>query len=280
MRAAIHLRAAVVACAAAVGVAACRAPRGTAAADGPLRVLVYNIHAGKDAGGVDNLARVAAIVRESGADVALLQEVDVRTERSGRVDQVAELARLTGMHATFGKSLDFQGGEYGIAVLSRWPVASREVIPLVTDPLPTRSNGAREPRVAVRAALRAPGGTLALMNTHIDASREESFRLQEAARLVAASRDTSPGGPRVALAGGDLNSEPESRTQAVLREGGWRDLWPECGAGDGRSYPARAPTKRIDYLYAVADVRCDRAEVLATEASDHRPVLFTIRIRR
>src|SRR5699024_2778165 len=67
-----------------------------AAEPAPLRVLVYNIHAGTDAGGVDNLARVAGVVRGSGADLVLLQEVDRLTTRSGRVDQVAELRRLTG----------------------------------------------------------------------------------------------------------------------------------------------------------------------------------------
>src|SRR5688500_18311962 len=82
-----------------------------------IRVLVYNIHAGKDAGGVDNLARVAEIVRSTRADIALLQEVDRGTTRSGRVDQPRVLASLTGLNVAFGKTLEYQGGDYGIAVL-------------------------------------------------------------------------------------------------------------------------------------------------------------------
>jgi len=62
----------------------------------PIRVLVYNIHAGKDAARVENLSRVAGIVKDSGADIVLLQEVDNRTKRSGGVDQVARLRELTG----------------------------------------------------------------------------------------------------------------------------------------------------------------------------------------
>src|SRR5205085_9000055 len=85
-----------------------------------LHVLVYNIHAGKDAKGVDSLERVAALVKETAADVVLLQEVDRNTTRSGNVDQVATLTHLTGLYGEFGKSLDYQGGDYGIAILSRW----------------------------------------------------------------------------------------------------------------------------------------------------------------
>ncbi|MEO7823076.1 MAG: endonuclease/exonuclease/phosphatase family protein, partial [Gemmatimonadaceae bacterium] len=104
-----------------------------------VRVLVYNIHAGKDAKGVDNLARVAEIVRSTGADIALLQEVDRGTTRSGKVDQLAVLSRLTGFHAAFGKTLDYQGGDYGIAVLSRWPINRDSLIRLPVDPPQERS---------------------------------------------------------------------------------------------------------------------------------------------
>src|SRR5688500_14530278 len=67
-------------------------------------VLSWNIHAGKDADRQDNLERVATAIRESGADLVLLQEVDPNTERSGRVDQLAILERLTGFHGRFGKT--------------------------------------------------------------------------------------------------------------------------------------------------------------------------------
>jgi hypothetical protein len=67
----------------------------------PLRVLVYNIHAGKDLEGKGNLGRIADIIVASQADLVLLQEVDRNTERSGAVDQVAVLAQLTGYHGAF-----------------------------------------------------------------------------------------------------------------------------------------------------------------------------------
>ena len=67
--------------------------------DPTVRVLVFNIHAGKDAAGKDNLQDVAALARTSGATVVLLQEVDRGTARSGKIDQVAVL----GEHAAIGE---------------------------------------------------------------------------------------------------------------------------------------------------------------------------------
>jgi endonuclease/exonuclease/phosphatase family metal-dependent hydrolase len=237
------------------------------------RVLTYNIHAGKDAGGVDNLQRVADIITSNEADVVLLQEVDRGTKRSGNVDQLTELTTRTKLNGVFGKSLDYQGGDYGIAVLSRWPVKSHETIPLPDNPPQPRAGGSVEPRVALAVEIDAPFGTLHVVNTHIDASREDTWRLQEAAHFVDAVAKRRNG---VILAGGDLNSEPDSAVQKNVRAGGLRDLWTDCGSGDSLTYPAATPVKRIDYVYAIAKARCTSARVLETEASDHRPVLFTM----
>lgn len=237
-----------------------------------LRVLVYNIHAGKDAGGVDNLERVAALVRETRADVALLQEVDSATRRSGGVDQLAVLARATGMHGAFGSTLAYQGGQYGIAVLSRYPLRSYRVFPLPNDPPQPRAGGSREPRGALHAVLALPDGDLHVIDTHIDASGEDTWRRQEAARLVALADSLRAAGARLIL-GGDLNSTPESAVQALIRAGSLRDAWAQCGAGPDGTFPAAKPVKRIDYLYLTGTMRCSSARVLETDASDHRPVL-------
>jgi len=238
-------------------------------------VLVYNVHAGKDAGGVENLARVADLVRETGADVALLQEVDRGTRRSGQIDQPDFLARRTGFAVAFGKTLDYDGGEYGIAVLSRWPIAQQTLMRLRVEPPQRRSGGSYEPRGAQRVIVRAPAGDLVVINTHLDASREDDYRRQEIRPVLLLARDAGS----LVLVGGDFNSTPESEVQADVRNGGLRDAWLACGRGDGFTYPADTPTKRIDYLYLTGTATCSRAEVLETTASDHRPLLVTVRLR-
>lgn len=239
-----------------------------------VRVLVYNVHAGKDAAGIDNLERVADLVRATRADVVLLQEVDRGTRRSGNVDQPKVLAQRTGFSVAFGKTLDYDGGEYGIAVLSRWPIAEQALVRLPVEPPQQRSGGSYEPRGAQRVRLGDPE-RITVVNTHLDASREDHYRRQEIRTVLAIARDAQAG----VLVGGDLNSTPESEVQAEARQAGVRDAWLLCGQGDGFTYPANVPTKRIDYLYLTGTATCSRAEVLDSQASDHRPLLVTVRLR-
>lgn len=259
----------------AVLVAGCARAIPPASSPREVRVLVYNVHAGKDAAGGDNLERVADLVRATNADVVLLQEVDRGTRRSGNVDQPSVLAQRTGFAAAFGKTLDYDGGEYGIAVLSRWPITQQTLVRLPVEPPQRRSGGSYEPRGAQRVIVRAPGGDLALINTHLDASREDHYRRQEIRTVLAVARDAAP----MVLVGGDFNSTPESEVQADVRQVGVRDAWVVCGKGDGFTYPADVPIKRIDYLYLTGAATCSRAEVPETTASDHRPLLVTVQLR-
>lgn len=242
--------------------------------DREVTVLVYNIHAGKDAGGADNLSRVAQVVRESGADLVLLQEVDRNTRRSGPADQPATLARLTGHAVAFGRTIEFQGGEYGIALLSRWPIRRDTLIPLAATPQGTAE---REQRGLLAAVVDAPGGAIVVLNTHLDASGDETWRMRETADALRAAAEFRRSGLPLLL-GGDLNARPESSVHEVLRGAGFRDAWPACGSGDGFTFPAAAPARRIDYLYLPPGAQCVEAHVLPGEASDHRALLVRLRL--
>jgi endonuclease/exonuclease/phosphatase family metal-dependent hydrolase len=260
---------------AAVAACAARGPADIA----EVRVLVYNIHAGKDAAGVDNLERVAQVVRSTSADVVLLQEVDRGTARSGGADHPVRLSELTGMRVAFGRSLIFQGGDYGIAVLSRWPITSERTIPLPVNPPQDRSGSLHEPRVALQVVIASPAGELNVINTHIDASRDDRWRRQEIATVLAVVDSTSG----TVLFGGDLNSTPDGEIQASVRSRGLRDAWLVCGRGDepaGMTYPADSSIKRIDYLYFRGTTSCSAAEVIRTSASDHRPLLVRVVMSR
>jgi len=252
--------------------------RGVSSGD-DLRVLVYNVHAGKDAAGKESVRRIADVVKSVDPDIVLFQEVDKGTKRSGGVDQPAEYAKLTGLHVAFGRSLDYDGGEYGIAVLSRWPIRRDSAVHLPVDPPQERSGGSHEPRIAMSLRIDAPFGPLDLFNTHIDASGEDRWRIQEIKTIQRIVKDALSGKARV-LVGGDFNSTPDSPVQAELRANGFHDAWPTCGVGEGLSYPADVPRKRIDYLFLLSGFECMSARVIDADASDHRPVLFTLRIVR
>ncbi|MGQ0813750.1 MAG: endonuclease/exonuclease/phosphatase family protein [Gemmatimonadota bacterium] len=250
---------------------------GTRTETAGLRVLSYNIHAGKDAQQQPNIARVVAVIDSVAADIVLLQEVDRRTSRAGGADHLAELEQLTGMHAAFGKSLAYQGGEYGIALLSRWPIDSVTVVPLKVEPPQERSGVRHEPRVALHVVIRAPFGPLHVVNTHIDAGAQGTFRKQEMVGLLARIRRAAPA-EQPLIFGGDLNARPNTDEIAAVSLA-LTDAFTACGVGSGETFPAARPDRRIDYVF-FRRARCLHARVPETEASDHRPLFVTLEILR
>ncbi len=111
------------------------------AAQATLRVAAYNIKHCQGMDGVVDLDRVAAVLRALDADAVTLQEIDRGVERTGGVDQAARLGELLGMESVFGDFMPYQGGEYGMAVLSRLPIL-----------------GSKNHRLPERAEPRAGGG--------------------------------------------------------------------------------------------------------------------------
>lgn len=241
----------------------------------PVRVLTYNIHAGKDADGALNLEQVAALIDSLDADIVLLQEVDRRTARANGADHLAELERLTRRHAVFAKSLDYQGGDYGIALLSRWPIDSAVTVPLAVQPPQERSGGSREPRVGQHAVVRSPAGPLHVINTHVDAAGQGTFRKQEIITLLARIRNAVPAHAPV-IFGGDLNARPATDEIAAVSLA-LTDAHAACGAGPGETFPAGQPDRRIDYIF-FRRARCVSARVAESRASDHRPLLVILEI--
>jgi endonuclease/exonuclease/phosphatase family metal-dependent hydrolase len=236
---------------------------------------VYNIHAGKDAAGKPNLDEVARLIRTLSADIVLLQEVDRGTKRSGGVDQLQLLMDRTDFDGVFGRTLDYDGGEYGIAALSRGGFGYKEIVPLRVTPPQARGGGSHEPRGALVTVAHTRLGRWQAITTHLDASAGDEYRQQEADRLREILLERWATGTPLML-GGDMNATPDS---AVIQKAigfGLRDAWAECGQGDGFTFPAAKPIKRIDYLFLTGNLRCTDARVVDTQASDHRPLLVVL----
>jgi endonuclease/exonuclease/phosphatase family metal-dependent hydrolase len=242
----------------------------------PQRVvaLSYNIHHGEGMDGKIDLERLAAVIRSVSPDVVALQEVDRKTKRSGGVDQAEELARLTGMRMVYGRTMDYQGGEYGNAVLTRLPVkaSANHALPFTKG---------REPRAVLKVELAATptsaeqaSSLFSFLATHFDFSKDSTDRssaTSEIGRLAGAEPN------RPALLAGDLNSTPGSPTLKALGA-----LWKV--AGEGRELfttPVARPRNQIDFiLYRPAD-RWRVVEVRVLDeaiASDHRPILAVLEL--
>jgi endonuclease/exonuclease/phosphatase family metal-dependent hydrolase len=232
-----------------------------------LRVLTYNIHHGE---GVDrklDLERVAQVIVAQKPDLVALQEVDVKTQRTGGVDQAAELAKLTGMHVAFGRTIDHQGGQYGNAVLSRFPIESSE-----THPLPGAPSAERRGALAVAVRPWARGPAVTFVATHFDHQIEPDRvrQAEEINRLFAGDDE------QVTLLAGDFNAEPASAPIQLLTTR-WADA--AASAPDSATSPATKPRRRIDYvmLRPAGGWRVIGTTVVNEPlASDHRPVLAVV----
>ncbi|HEY9441561.1 MAG TPA: endonuclease/exonuclease/phosphatase family protein [Streptomyces sp.] len=254
----------------------------------PLRVATYNIHAGAGMDNVFDLDRLTTQIRALDADVIGLQEVDSHWgTRSEWRDLAGELADRLGMRVFFAPiySLDPASPseprrEYGVAVLSRYRIVSaenHEITRLSTqdpNPVPAPAPGFGE------VVLRVKGLPVHVYVTHLDYRPDPSVRVAQVAdtrRIMA--EDT---GPKILL--GDLNAEPGAPELAPL----WQELTDADPAAP--SFPALNPVKRIDFVAVSkagdepgrhsAEVRVRDAQVADTLASDHRPVIADLMLRR
>ncbi len=249
------------------------AAAGRAAASTTLRLATWNLCHGRgtrrgDAG----LGAVAARIALLGADVVAVQEVDRCQSRSGRVDQLGELADRLGWHGLFAATMvgppaamrpaapgptDDGVPAYGVGLLSRYPVAAT-----ATDVLPAAGRRGRradgEARVALRAVVSAPAGPVGVCATHL------SWLPRTAARQLRSVLDLAADGPGPAVVVGDLNL-PCAWVRAALRGTGWR------AACAGATFPASRPLVQLDHIL-VRGGRLVGATAGPAGPSDHRVV--------
>ena len=223
-----------------------------------LRVLTWNLQHGVGEDGKLDLARIAAVIRDAKPDLVALQEMDQKCRRSGNRDEPAELAKLTGLTAIFGKAMDYDGGAYGQAILSRHPITSQQV-----HPLP----GNAEPRIAFEATVTIDGKPLRFITVHLGLTGGE--RLAQTQALVKLTAAATP----PAILCGDFNDSPGSPPLAALAPD-----WTAVPKKDPPfTYPAHKPNEEIDHVFTKGIAPKEPLVVLPEAlASDHRPLLAVI----
>lgn len=243
---------------------------GTTLANGDtLSILTYNIHHANPPSkpGVIDVDAIAAVITRLQPDVVALQEVDVHTNRSGKtLHQAKYIAEKTGMYFYFAKAIDFADGQYGVAILSRYPIKDAAV-----NQLPTLSITKGEPRVLATATIsNARGRQFKFACTHLDAQRSDTNRILQINRMVEIlEQEKLP----VILAG-DLNAEPGSIVINQLD----RYFTRTCVTGCGFTIPEINPNKTIDFIaFSPKKLTVISHQVIAEPyASDHLPVLATL----
>jgi endonuclease/exonuclease/phosphatase family metal-dependent hydrolase len=220
-----------------------------------VQVMSYNVRhcAGMDM--VLDYDRTATVISEQQPDMVALQELDSMTGRSGHHDQLSELAIRTGYYPIFGSAIDFDGGKYGVGILTREQPLSTKRIPLPGE----------EPRVLLVVELK----DFVLACTHLDL--EEEQRLASIPLIVEeAHRWQKP-----FILAGDWNDAPDSQLLQELTK------YFTLNSGNQATYPADEPQECIDYVASFKvrpAVTLEYSVIDEPAASDHRPIMVRIQL--
>lgn len=227
-------------------------------AQNTLRLMTYNI---KNANGMDdacNFQRIANVIANASPDIVAIQEVDSMTHRSGNKYVLGEIAERTQMHAYFAPAIDYDGGKYGIGLLSK-----RTPLKLQKVALPGREEA--------RALILAEFDDYIYCCTHLSLTEEDRMKSLEMLKNLAATYQ------KPFFLAGDMNADPQSEFIKGLEKDFLLLSNPKQS-----TFPAPKPVETIDYIVAFKQnnkgFSATSAKVLNEPvASDHRPILVELR---
>ena len=230
----------------------------SAQAQNTLKLMSYNI---KNANGMDNVCnfqRIANVINNTSPDVVAIQEVDSMTNRSGQKYVLGEIAERTQMHGYFAPAIDYDGGKYGIGLLTK-----QVPLRLQTLPLPGREEA--------RTLILAEFADYIYCCTHMSLTEEDRMKSLELVKAFTSS-STKP-----LFLAGDMNAEPESGFIKKLQKD-----FQILSNPKQHTFPAPDPKETIDYIATLKQNAKGFAVISAKVinepmASDHRPILVELR---
>lgn len=233
-----------------------------------IRVLSYNILHGATTNRNNDLDIVAEAILIAEPDIAALQELDYRTNRANKLDVTAEIGKRTNMVSIFAKAVDWDGGEYGQALLSKYTFLKTGKVDLPT-------HKGNEPRIAIESLFILPAGdTIRLIGTHLDHQKDSTERIEQVEELNRVfSRDNIP-----TVLAGDMNDIPGSESIRIL-ESRWGSSYDPKDPKP--TFPSHAPERKIDYVMFYPKERwkvVERQVLCDKVASDHCAVLVVLEL--
>jgi endonuclease/exonuclease/phosphatase family metal-dependent hydrolase len=226
-----------------------------------LKIMSFNVCRSGELTGY-SVEPFANLIRQYQPDFIALQELDYKTTRNTGIDFTTKLGAALGMFPVFGRTIYYQGGEYGIAVLSRFPFLS-----VKAEPLPSPA-GTKEQRAVLITEIRLPSGQdIRFASTHLDHSTDVIGSAMAGALNDLLLKDQMP-----TIVGGDFNAQPESGTIADVMQPWKRFCNNEPTSPDN-------PTKKIDYLFGYPKEKCRTISyqvITKTGISDHCPIVAEV----
>lgn len=236
-----------------------------------LTVMSYNIHSCLGVDGKLFPERIARIVGRFSPDIISLQEVDRNLWRSGNRDQARELGEKLDMHASFFPVLQRGEGEYGLAVLSRYPIKKVDSIYLPQ----VWGAGYKEKRGVMKVSLETDFGPVHIFNTHLSLMRRE--RALQMTRIVEEQLGKNPANGEPVIFCGDLNCGRSSPTYKLLAQTltDCQEIYPDVRAEP--TFFSSYPLMRLDHIFHSEQLQPLSIQVIddweCRLASDHLPVL-------
>lgn len=248
-----------------------------------LKVATYNIGKNDASGRVSDFTALNAAIKKINADIITVVEIDNKTVRSQKIDQLKEIADANHLHYIFGKALDFDGGEYGVGILSKYDIQHSQVVNL--------PSGKAEQRVVLLAHIAVPGfdSPVVMMATHLDWQKDPAVRLMQARHLLDLSIGDAASNFKdiassVKILAGDFNS---TRDEQPLREIRYFFNAVEKQGTDYRTWPAVNPAIDLDHIFTFKGQKWnvkqltiphDSANFTWSAASDHLPVIADLEL--
>ena len=245
-----------------------------------LRVMTYNVHICKGMDGKLSPERIARVIARYSPDIVALQEVDVRRERTGGVDQAQQIARRLSMDCHFQPAMHVEDERYGDAIMTRLPLRLIKKGILPGPVKGSRMHKLAEPRGALWMEVDFHGTMIHVFNTHLGLSKGERQRQIDA--LLSEEWMGSPecGRPRILV--GDFNALPGAAEIKKLT-GVLDDAQLKLpGHKPKGTFFSRLPKARIDYVFVDPDLRVSDIHVPRSEltrlASDHLPLIVDLNV--
>lgn len=241
-----------------------------------IKFLQYNIAACRnfDRNDIVDHVRTLEAIKSFNADIITLNEVDRFTKRSGNVDQIEYFAKELGYNSYFASTIDFQGGKYGIALLTKYKIISVEQI-RIPDTVYNKETGAiHESRTLYSAILDVEGTSLRIIGTHYGLTNEEQEKAVDTTLKLIDTDD------RPTVFSGDLNMRPDNPLIKKLSEKLF-DTALLCKA-ECFTYPSIAKddyeNRKIDYVFTHGAVETEFADSPDVRVSDHKPYFCELKI--
>lgn len=227
-------------------------------AQNTLKLMTYNVRNATGMDDVYNSQRIANVINNASPDVVAVQEVDSVTNRSNQKYVLGEIAERTQMHGYFAPAIDYDGGKYGIGLLTK-----QVPLRLQTFALPGREEE--------RALILAEFDDYIYCCTHLSLTEEDRMKSLEILKSITASSE------KPLFLAGDLNDSPKSPFINELQ----KDFQILTDTTQ-RTFPAPAPEEALDYIVALkrnaGGFAVISSKVLNEPmASDHRPVVVELR---